>query len=179
MNKVFSGLKQCFSNWRYTLLAALIAFFVLSFFLLLPNFSLIFSVAKQSLIQAIKLSLLLFGSIRTNFTSLGATTTVITAILFGINASLFAYIVRQRSLAKISGSEASASIIGTILGIFGIGCASCGSLVLSLLLPILGTSLTALPMHGQEFSLLGIILLLVALSITARKIASPSTCEVK
>lgn len=99
-----------------------------------------------------------------------------TASLFGLNVAFAAYYVR-RAVAYERAIGASAA--GLLLSIVGVGCAACGSVLLS---AILGTTasiglLGILPFNGSEFAVIGIVVLAAAVLNIARKVASPLVCE--
>ena len=71
-------------------------------------------------------------------------------------------------------------VIGIIVGFLGVGCASCGSLILS---SIFGLSVTAsfigfLPFKGLELGILGIVILLISIYLVAKKIQDPLMCKI-
>ncbi|MDA1080042.1 MAG: hypothetical protein O2840_05130, partial [bacterium] len=103
--------------------------------------------------------------------------TITTAALVGVQVSLFIYLLRQRMAVQKSVGMSFAGILSSMLGI---GCASCGSVILTSLFG-LGTTvtvLTFLPLGGQEFGLLGIGLISFVIIWLVRKIEQPIVCEV-
>jgi len=73
------------------------------------------------------------------------------------------------------------SLAGVATSLLGVGCASCGSVVLTSLVGFgsATTVLGILPFRGREFGFLGIIILLIAISFTLKKINQPYVCEVR
>jgi len=63
-------------------------------------------------------------------------------------------------------------------GLFGVGCAACGTFVLSPVLSFVGASglIALLPFGGEEFGALGVAMLAFSLVLTARKIGEPLAC---
>lgn len=120
----------------------------------------------------------LLGSITTNFTFLSALGTVLIALLFGVQISLIVYLLRSRSLA-LAGRSAATSGAGMGVGLLGVGCAACGSLVLTAIIPVIGASgvLALLPLRGAEFSLLGAIIIAVSIFFTVRRMTRPAVCN--
>jgi len=117
----------------------------------------------------------LVGSIQTNFTTLSAITTVVTALLFGIIfAIIVSKVVEQKELLQKNGI--TTGTLGLVSGVFGIGCAACGSLLISTL--GLGGILTMLPFRGQEFGILGVLLLFYSLYLLLKKNKDMQVCEV-
>lgn len=176
------GLGKVFRNVQYILLALGVAFVVFAFAVLLPNTKLLAQVIPDmSIPLGAKLALIgsLFGAIQTNFTLLSASYTIAIAVLFGVNIALFVYYIRAQRGA-LGGTNSAAGIGGLVSGIFGIGCAACGTFILTWVLGLVGAAglLSVLPLGGEEFGILGVILLLYAVGITAQKINSPQVCSV-
>lgn len=174
------SIRQVFRNPLYDLLAFSIAVIVLITAIWLPNLHLVTKTIHStnlSFLQKGNILTGLLGGIETNFTPLSRSLTILTSILFGINVAIITYYFRRRfSLEK----EAGVSLGGMLFGLLGVGCTSCGSVILATLL---GLSVSAsilgfLPLKGQEFGLLGVILLVIAITITAKKIADPLNCKV-
>lgn len=101
---------------------------------------------------------------------------VATAGLIGINISLMVFHVAKR----LAGTGFT-SVAGMLLAILGVGCASCGSVVLSTVLGFsAATSLmSVLPLRGTELGLLANVILLSSIIITSKKITNPVMCSVK
>ncbi|MEI6222325.1 MAG: hypothetical protein WCP97_06185, partial [bacterium] len=93
------------------------------------------------------------------------------------NVSMYLYFLRhERALPPAY--EGAGTVIGLISGIFGVGCSSCGTLFVESFLVATGTSglLNFLPMHGEEFSLLSVILLVLSISWVGRSIVEGKNC---
>lgn len=166
---------------KYLLLAVVVSLMIVAFAAWLPNLHLIFSVmtnTTMSLWQKTNLLVSLLGSLQTNFTALSRLVTIVTALFAGLQISLLTYYLRQT--AKIQRSM-GASLIGVVTSMFGIGCASCGSVILSSLIGLGSTSvvLGILPFKGQEFGFIGIAILLYAINLTVKKINQPFACAVE
>jgi hypothetical protein len=175
------GQLKLLSQPRYILLAVTVAFAVTAFSAWLPNLGLvqkaIFS-STMTIGQKTNLLVALFGSLKTNFTFLSLVITLFTAVLSGIQVSLLTHYLRESF--KIN-QALGTSTLGFVSSMLGIGCASCGSVAITSFLG-LGASasvLIFLPLKGQEFGFIGIILLLVSILYTAKKINQPITCKVK
>lgn len=115
-------------------------------------------------------------SYTTNFNVLSQVVIGLTALLAGVNAALFVVLLRQRSQA-MGGSMFSMGG-GAFAGMLGIGCASCGSIILTSILPILGISVVGLlPFGGAEFGIIGVGILAYAAKRTLGHIQAPLVCE--
>ncbi len=161
----------------YFLLAAGVSGAVLLFAIWLPNLGLIGNAISGNMSVPDKLMYLWgsLGGLQTNFTVLSRWLTIATAVLVGINVSVVTYYLRQRVAVQRSAGIGAG---GLFVGVLGIGCAACGSVLLS---SIIGVGATAsvvgvLPLGGEEFSILAVVVLALSLFITARKAANPFVC---
>lgn len=172
-----------FAKPAYVLTASLIAWMVFTVAVLLPNIQLIGVVVfsnTASVVEKINFFLSLYGSIGTNFTPLSALSTIAIAILFGINLTLLVYYLRRvRGAAGGVTATNVAGIGGLVSGMLGIGCAACGTFVLTSVLALIGAgSIVAyLPFGGEEFGFIGIGLLLHSIALLLKKIERPLVCD--
>ncbi len=173
-------LLNIFRSPLYLPLALGAAFAVFASAVLLPNRALLFSLwtdPSVSLGDKIAVPVSILGSITTNFSLLSASYTTAIAVLIGINAALIAYLLKNGGVVW---GGAFAGVAGIFSGVLGIGCAACGSLILTAVLgTALGASmLAALPLRGGEFGIIGVILLGAATYLLARQISRPPVCEI-
>lgn len=185
MSAIFQAMGDVFTRLPYALLAVVIATAVFVLTTWLPNLGLLWQVMTSgaaSFADRVTLVAGLTASIGTNFTLFSATITVVVAILFGVNAAMITYHLRarRRLTRQLRGSATAASFGGLASGIFGVGCAACGTFVLSPALTFLGlgSMVTMLPFGGEEFSALGVVMLAASLILTARRIAGGDACPV-
>ena len=151
---VAAGLRRVFARGGYILLAAAtgLAVFILATWL--PNLGLVGQIVASETIpfaDKVKILTALVGSIGTNFTVFSALTTIAIAALFGANVAMMAYYFRsRRQLVSPAGKTgAAASFGGLASGLFGVGCAACGTFVLGPVLAFLGA--------GGLIALIGIL----------------------
>lgn len=173
---------KVFRNWNYVALSAAVSIVVFIIATWLPNFKLLWTIWSDSsiaLADKITFPVRLLESITTNFTVLSATYTVLIATLIGINVALSVYILRVQK-EQLSSVGVTAGTFGILSGTAGLGCAACGSLVVSSLLATAAGagSLALLPLRGGEFGLLSVGLLAIATYYLARRIVKPLTCEI-
>jgi len=166
----------------YILLGAVVSFTAFTFSVFLPNFPLVWDVLftfTNPLSERASLIISLYGGIQTNFTFVSATYTILIAILLGINTALIVYLVRKRQKASVAGA-ATVGMGGLVSGLFGVGCAACGTFILSSILGLFGASwiLTKLPFGGEEFGILGVVLLGYTMYALHKKIRDPLVCDV-
>ena len=169
------------TNPKYLALSAFVALVIIAFAAWLPNLHLITKTMTSStmtLWQKTNLLTGLLGSLQTNFTPLSRAVTFMSAGLAGVQVSLLVYYLRQTTKAAQS---MGMSAMGVATSMLGVGCASCGSVVLTSLIGLGSATavLGFLPFRGQEFGLLGIGILLFAIHITIKKINDPLVCGVR
>ena len=160
-----------------------VAFTAFAFVIWFPNLAFISSVFENTNVSwgdKIAFLFTLLGSTTTNFTPVSAFSTVLIALLFGIQTALTVYLLRERSLV-MAGKSVTASAAGVGTGLLGIGCSACGSLILTAFLPVIGASsvLAFLPLRGAEFGLLGVLIIALSVFFTARYIMRPAVCNPK
>lgn len=168
-----------FKNRDYLALGVAVSVIVFALATWLPNIRLLWTVWSDSsvaFVDKIVLAIRLLESISTNFTMLSASYTILIAVLAGINAALMADLIRTRNVFK---SGAGVGMAGMFTGMLGVGCAACGSLLLtSLVGTALGISLLAfLPLRGGEFGILGVMLLAYSTYLLAKQGTKPLVCE--
>ena len=96
-------------------------------------------------------------------------------------AALVHYFRLRRRFARPAGQAgAAASLGGLASGVFGIGCAACGTFVLGPVLAFFGAGglIALMPLGGEEFGVLGVGMLGFSLVLTAKKIAEPIACPI-
>ncbi len=183
---VCSVLSDVFTRGNYILLTAATALPVLILTTWLPNLGLVWQVVASDSIpfpNKIEILAALVQSLGTNFTPFSGAVTIAMAVLFGANVTLIVYYLRlRRTLVKHAGSGViAASVGGLASGLLGVGCAACGTLILSPALTFLGagTVITSLPFGGEEFGLLGVAMLVVSLIWGAKRIAELAMCRLE
>ena len=184
---LISALKRVFSKFSYTLLAFTVGWFIFSISVFAPNLKLISKVFKSqaiSVARKINFVLDLYGGLDTSISVFSAITIITVAVLFGINIAMLVYMLKRNSAVsapKRQGKSIFSTFVATIVGVLGIGCAACGSLILTPLITALGATwiLTALPFGGREFSLVAIILILISIYSLCKKINDPLICPVE
>ena len=79
---------------------------------------------------------------------------------------------------KIMAKNTTFGIGGLVSGVFGIGCASCGTFILSALLGFAGVAgaVAFLPFGGEEFGILGVVLWGFSVYVISKKITGPKIC---
>ncbi len=168
----------------YLLLTVLIAIMAFSIAVWLPNLGLITTVlgsTSSSLSDKLAFLFSLYGSIETNFTFVSASVVFLISGLFGVQVALLVYYIRRVRTGFKLGGAGTSGVVGLISGMFGVGCAACGAFILTSFLSLFGVAgiLAYLPFGGQEFGLLGLLLLGYSISLLIKRINDPLVCEVK
>lgn len=175
---------RVFKNGWYLLLSLVVLFFGLTISLLSPNFDLVIKIlASTSIGISAKVALIgsLYGSIFSNYTLVNGSLTLILLVLFSVNISLFVFYIRRAQKGATGFKRTHVrSLAGIVSGVFGIGCAACGSVVLTGLAASLGATgvLLMLPLHGGEFTIFGVVLLVWSIYFLVKKINNPLVCRV-
>lgn len=175
-----AGLGHVFVYPSYIALAGTLAILAFLLAVWLPNLGLIgelFSDSSAPLAAKLGIAFSLLGGIGTNFSLLSAGYTIAIAVLFGITAAMIFYLLKQRRAAA-AGRNIALSSGAVASGVLGIGCAACGSLILGAALPSLGVAgaLAGLPLNGEEFGIVSVVLLFVSLLLVSRNIAEAIAC---
>lgn len=173
--------RKVFGNVRYLSLVVMTSGIIFVFAIWLPNFRLIINILGSTMAtfsQKLELLIALLGGIRTNFTPLTALYLILVSILIGINVTLIAYQWRRQASGMKNGFIGT--ILGSLSGILGIGCAACGTIILTGVLSALGLSsaLAFLPLGGTEFGITGVVLLSASIVILSRQIEKPVVCAI-
>lgn len=181
MDYLIFSIKQVFSKPRYIVLSVIAFLFVLTLAIWLPNINFLAHTATSNLFSiSEKFGILssIFGSFGTNFTVFSRIITITLAFLFAINFSFFTYFLLRSSRLN---REAGIGTTGFILGLIGVGCASCGSVILTSFLGVSSAAgfIGVMPLKGQEFGLLSIVFLSISIYFISKKIKDPIVCNTK
>jgi len=178
---ILAALQKVFRKPASVVLALVVSASVFVLAVWLPNIRLVAGIVSSPdvpFVSKIQLPLSLLGSIETNFTLLSATYTIVIAILFGIYIAMITYFLKRR-IKEVGQGGVATGFLGIASGVLGVGCAACGSFLLTSL-SLVGASsvLTFLPLGGSEFGIIGAVLLALAIHMTAKKIVDPQICKV-
>lgn len=128
------------------------------------------------IMKRINLSFLTLFDIKDTFSGGALILAILGSFLGGINISLAYTYMRVRGEVIVKSGLYSG--VGLLLAFFGIGCAACGTALLSVLLGFFGFSamLQLLPYQGQEIGYIGLIFLCMATYTLAQKVSMPNVC---
>lgn len=172
----FKSFKLVFSKPWYIFLAVFTSLFFLAMAVFIPSYPLIKFFWQADWIK-INLFSLAIKHFMANSSEESYFLAISLAILTGINSAMFAFYIKRRiNMDKSVGT----GLFGMILGLLGVGCASCGSIILSSIFGFTATAsfLGVLPLRGVEFGILGIALLLLSIYLLSIKIPNPLLCKI-
>jgi hypothetical protein len=161
-------------NPHYALIMASVFIVMFVMIIILPSMSFVYQFASIPGVTAIDVSKLIGRFIISSpaiLGPLGFLYTVLISALFALNVGCITYYIFHTKGTQVC-SALSQSGAGLLGGLFGIGCATCGSLVAASFLSIIGAGgiILALPLQGAEFAIAGSLLLLLSSIIILKKI---------
>src|SRR3989344_6696466 len=173
-NYIKESFIEVFAKKKYVFLSVIISFLVFSLFIVVNNINMFTSAVKLSpklvfdvFFAAVPLIYFAKGFILFSLI-------VLISLLAGINLTLLTY---KFSLAMPSSDKGSIiGFAGIIGGALSSGCSACTLPLISIL--GISSSFAVLPLKGEEFTILAIVLLLISLYLTSKSIVS-KTCKVK
>jgi hypothetical protein len=162
------------------ILVAVLTFLVFMFLIFLSekwsNILNFYSLENFSFSEKTRLSLIYFFDWKSSFLPFSLTLAIIGSFFGAINITLSYLYFRIRGASIIKNGLSSGT--GLVFAFLGIGCAACGTAILSTLLGLLGLSsiLGLLPFGGLEVGFIGLAILVIATLVLARKLGSPAVC---
>jgi len=180
MSDVLKTLRIVFVKRTYVILGILITLFFLLINMILVNKGVVsFIINSDFLDWQTRIEIMYEAIINTPalLSYLDIIFMVIIALLAGLSVSLLTFFIKYK-IKK--GKEGGMSMVGIILSFFGIGCASCGSVILTSLIGLSASSaiIGFLPFHGIEFLFASIILLVWSIYTISKKIQNPEVCRI-
>ncbi|KKT78050.1 MAG: hypothetical protein UW75_C0050G0006 [Parcubacteria group bacterium GW2011_GWF2_44_8] len=163
-----------------TVLVFIIAFFLFSLLILISEKA----SALISLLQfeyftfgeRLHLALVFLFSIKSSFLTTGIILSFLGSLLGALNIT-FAYVYFKLQ-AEVLMKHHVYSGAGMFVAFLGVGCAACGSALLTAMLGMIGLSsiLGFLPYQGVELGVLGLLILGVTTISLAKKVMGPKVC---
>lgn len=139
-----------------------------------------FASVSRSPVETAQYVLTLLIGLSSQFSILGTAVVVSFAVLVSVNSVLLvAYIRDRRQRSSRSSWRGMAhGVGGTVAAVLGIGCATCGTAVLFAVLSIFGAAgiITRLPLHGEEFGVFGVLVLMYSAWYLQRAVTQPTVC---
>ena len=162
----FNFWKRVFLNFKYSLLAIIIAILFYAFNVFIANYKTLISFSSYlGFFGTIKFFFILMLGFKNLIIFSSFISLILISLLFGIFFSLIFY--RIINLKKFDKKHGFISGLGILLGAFAPGCAACG-IGLASILGLSGAFLTILPFKGLELSILAVILLTIAIFKTSK-----------
>lgn len=178
MNQLMTDSAFRSPRWWASAIGAATGLFLLQVWL--PNLGTIWSVtssSSMSLGEKVAFLWASIGALDTSFSVPAAWLVVAISILFGLNLALTITLFRRHGPMTAGGAGAA----GVAAALLGVGCSSCGAVVLSVLV---GTTASAslmafLPLGGIELDLLAVIVLGFGLYLSIRRLSSSESCTIQ
>ena len=172
------SLREVFKRVRYWVIAILVSASLFTLMIWLPNHALIGYILKTTGFefgQKLKILFYSFGSFQTNFTLGNQISIVVVSFLAGVNIALLVFYMKKRAALQRS---AGVSVLGMFVGLFGIGCSACGSVLITTLfgLGAVGGIIGFLPLHGLEFGLSSILIMFASIVYVAHRLQTGTVC---
>ncbi len=163
-------------------LAVLLSFFILSVVVWFPqvaNITLVLG-SGLSLVEKIYFIGGVYASLLTVHSTFSAASLIVLSILFGLHGALTVHYIQTRQQKQKTKRYHALSTMGFVAGLLGVGCAACGSIILTALATSLGVGglFVLLPWSGQEFTLIGIGMLLISMHYLLRNMLRPQVCDI-
>ncbi len=175
----FTSCRTVFRRPRYVVLTVVVAALLLVLLVYLQNLSLlkyVITTSGFSLFEKVRLFVLALGGFRTNFSVESQLIALLVALLAGINIAFLAFhMARRGAVQKATG----VSGLSLVIGLLGIGCAACGSVILTTIIGIgASTALFGmLPFHGRELEFLSVLIMLASVLYSSKQIQEPVACN--
>ncbi len=134
------------------------------------------TITSLSLGSRVLLFLKIFFDGVSNFSVATLTLSVVGSFLGGVNFTLAYVYFRIRGEALFHSGLYNG--VGLLLAYFGVGCAACGTAFVGVLFSALGLTpfLHMLPFGGEEFGVVGLIILTFATYSLSKKVIAPLVC---
>lgn len=175
--KIFYAWKETFKDWRYIVLAAIVACIFYSLDIFFSNFKSVISLASNEGFFAMMKAFPGFTAVYINFFPIRFFISLITlSILFGMLFSLIAY--KTRMIKTASGKVGIFVTLGIFLGILAPGCPACGIGILSIL-GIGSAAINFLPFRGFGLIVLSIAIMIFSIYKISKDINRGIICEIK
>ncbi len=174
------GVRDLLIRPAYLTLAITGASIVLLASVLLPNYPLLLFVLDSDLLSVGTKARFVTDLIAAFFTDTPwykILVTLAVSLLSGANISLIIGSLRKSHALQRGGTTMGA--LGVISGILGVGCSSCGSVILVSAAGISSSLLGILPLKGLELSILSVILLVVSCMTLGGLLRAGCACEKK
>jgi len=178
IKSIFHTWKVIFGNFKYLLLAIVVAVAFYTFNVLLPNFKALISFySSLGPFGTARLFLLLMIGFWNTIRLHSFITLIIISILFGMLVSIISFRVSGNVISRNGKKHGVLGGVGIFLAALVPGCAACGIGLLS----VLGLStafLTFLPFEGLELSILAIGILVFVILKTSKDLTECDVCKV-
>lgn len=183
MQRIATALRRVYSSPISWVITPAVFLLIVLISLLFSNRSLIISVLTSSVDLSAKLGIVfsLLGTISSSNSTISASLLLLFAVCAAVQVTfLLFYIHRAQAGQSALGGGHVSGVAGLVASMLGIGCAACGSVALVGILSLFGAGglVALLPLHGTEFLILGIVLIVISIRFMAKKICDPLICPI-
>src|SRR3990167_7876882 len=128
---IFLVLKEVYREKFYSVLTGVSFLLFLIFTIVISNIKLLIQLVngKGEIFLRLKIFFNLLLGITTNFSFVNASLAFLIAFLFSIYLTLFIFLLKKRKGMVKTGKK---GFFASLLGVVGVGCSSCGAVVLSM-----------------------------------------------
>jgi len=181
VKNIIKTIKLIFSNKKYLTLTIIVAISLVLINVMIINKGVISFLLKNDFLKTFDRLIIIKSAFLDTwllFSYLEIIFIVVIALLAGLSVSFLLFFIKNK-IKK--GIEGGASVFGIVLSFFGVGCVSCGSVILT---SFLGLSASAafigfLPLNGVEFLIFSVVFLGWSIYSIAKKIQNPQLCRIK
>lgn len=177
MGEIIRVWREAFWDWRYSLLAATMAFSFYLFNVILTNLgSLRNFYSEMTSLEYLAFVWALFAGFQDTLKLSSWISLMVISLSFGVLISLIVFKVEKKG-SKLDGKSSAFGIFGAAIGALAPGCAACGIGLVSAL-GISASILHFLPYEGLELSLLAIALLGFSIYKISKDLTICQVCQI-
>jgi len=171
-----------FRTSRPLFLAAALSFLVLSVVVWFPQLTNAILVLGGDLPWLEKARFIggIYASLFSTHSVVGVISIIALSMLFGLHGVLIVHYIKTSKRKGNINRYHALSTMGFIAGLLGVGCAACGSIILTTFAVSLGVGgiFLFLPWGGQELTFIGIGMLLISMYYLLKHMVRPQVCDI-
>lgn len=172
---------KIFKNLTSILTTVILTVLLMLLMIAIPQLKVILGTAKLFSLTEVRFWDSTFTIIGTSFSVMSLfQTLVLVLISLALAVNIVLFVVYARNYKKrLSLAGTKLSFLGMVAALFGVGCLSCGVLILAPLASILGIGFaTWLAQHGVWVSVVGFFIVCFSIYLLLKKITNPALCRI-